>query len=310
MANDYTFLDAWNRFPIYLSGTSKCRLILESLEEKLAVNKEPVNLLNPQISIEHIMPQTLNEEWEQLLGENVLDVHDKYLHTIGNLTLTGSNSDLGNKPLLEKKKIFEKSNFALNKDLAELIIWSEQLIEQRAKKLGKLAVQIWKHPGVFEELDSEGAAIKDPTGIKPTGFSLYGVEYQVDNWRAMLITALGEIALRHGERFEEIAVQVKTNKRTHIAREPDNLITPIKIPGSKLWVEANQSSRRILWIISQTIELMGDKEECFRSILVNLMQTIFESEIEQITLELLRDEGGGRGVWRYAPAHPFIFRYL
>jgi len=263
--SDYTFLDAWNRFPIYLSGTSKCRLILESLEEKLADNKEPVNLLNPQISIEHIMPQTLNEEWEQLLGENALDIHDKYLHTIGNLTLTGSNSDLGNKSLLEKKKIFEKSNFALNKDLAELIIWSEQLIEQRAKKLGKLAVQIWKHPGVTEELENDGTAIKDPTGKKPTGFSLYGVEYQVDSWRAMLLTALGELALKHGDKFDEIAVQIKTNRRTHIARHPDNLVTPMKIPGSELWVEANQSSSRILWIISKTIELLGDKEDVFEA---------------------------------------------
>lgn len=263
--SDHTFLDAWNKFPIYLSGTSKCRLVLESLEEKLTVNKEPVDLLNSKISIEHIMPQTLNEEWEQLLGENVADIHERYLHTIGNLTLTGRNSDMGNKPLLEKKEVFKESNFALNKDLAELIIWSEQLIEQRAKKLGKLAVQIWKHPGGTEELDIDGTAIKDPTGKKPTGFSLYGVEHKVDNWRAMLVTALGGIAFKHSDKFDIIAVQMKTNKRTHISRQPNNMNTPAKIPGSNLWVEANQSSRRILWIISQTIELMGDKEDVFEA---------------------------------------------
>jgi uncharacterized protein with ParB-like and HNH nuclease domain len=91
---DSAFLSAWSYFPIYLSGTAKCRHILESLESAMTLNKEPVDLTNAQISIEHIMPQTLNEDWEQLLGEKAAEIYDTYLHTIGNLTLTGSNSDL------------------------------------------------------------------------------------------------------------------------------------------------------------------------------------------------------------------------
>lgn len=263
---DTAFLSAWSYFPIYLSGTAKCRHILESLESAMTQNKEPVDLTNVQISIEHVMPQTLNEEWEQLLGEKAAGTYDAYLHTIGNLTLTGSNSDLGNESLLEKKKIYSQSNFALNKELAESIIWNEFTIKQRAQKLGKVAVEIWKHPGETAKTTVDGSGnSQDPTGKKPTGFSLFGIEYQVDSWRDLMLTVLAELATRHGSEFEEKAIQVKTSRRVHIARQPDSMITPMKISGSELWVEANQSSRSVLWVIDQALTLLGDKEEDFEA---------------------------------------------
>lgn len=263
---DTAFLSAWSYFPIYLSGTAKCRHILESLESAMTQNKEPVDLTNVQISIEHVMPQTLNEEWEQLLGEKAASTYDAYLHTIGNLTLTGSNSDLGNESLLEKKKIYSQSNFALNKELAESIVWNEFTIKQRAQKLGKVAVEIWKHPGETAKTTVDGSGnSQDPTGKKPTGFSLFGIEYQVDSWRDLMLTVLAELAARHGSEFEEKAIQVKTSRRVHIARQPNSMITPMKISGSELWVEANQSSRSVLWVIDQALTLLGDKEEDFEA---------------------------------------------
>ena len=80
-----------------------------------------------------------------------------------------------------------------------------------------------------------------------------------------MLTALGEIAARHGNDFEEKAIQVKTSRRLHIARQPDNMFTPMRISGSELWVEANQSSRSVLWVIDQTLAALGDKEEDFEA---------------------------------------------
>src|SRR5690606_32380554 len=114
---------------------SKCRYILDSLEEALTTNKEPVDLSNSQITIEHIMPQTLNEEWEQMLGERAGEIYDTYLDTVGNLTLTGKNSEMGNASLFEKREVFRKSNFAINKDLADVLIWNDETIRTRADKL-------------------------------------------------------------------------------------------------------------------------------------------------------------------------------
>jgi hypothetical protein len=167
---------------------------------------------------------------------------------------------------LEKKKIYSQSNFALNKDLANVIVWNEYIIKQRAQKLGKFAIEIWKHPGENAKIAASGSGNdQDPTGKKPTGFSLFGTEYQVDSWRDMMLTALGELAARHGNDFDEKAVQVKTSRRVHIARQPDNMIAPMQIPGSGLWVEANQSSRSVLWVIDQTLTILGDREEDFEA---------------------------------------------
>jgi hypothetical protein len=114
------FLDGWARFPIYTSGTSKCRHILENLEATLTENNEPVDITHPKITIEHVMPQTLNEAWERMLGQQASDTHEVYKHTIGNLTLTGMNSPMGNAPFLEKQTTLARSNFALNKAFSGL----------------------------------------------------------------------------------------------------------------------------------------------------------------------------------------------
>ncbi|GAA9030644.1 hypothetical protein Taitung21_12490 [Helicobacter pylori] len=57
-----------------------------------------------EYTIEHIMPQELTEEWERDLGENFQEIHDKYLHTIGNLTLTGYNPEYSNNSFQKKKR--------------------------------------------------------------------------------------------------------------------------------------------------------------------------------------------------------------
>ncbi|GAA8318703.1 hypothetical protein HpDR25_03970 [Helicobacter pylori] len=71
---------------------------------------EPVN--TEKCNTEHIMPQTLTPEWQKDLGENFEAIHEKYLHTIGNLTLTGYNSEYSNKSFQEKQGMKEASRIA------------------------------------------------------------------------------------------------------------------------------------------------------------------------------------------------------
>ncbi|HEC91496.1 MAG TPA: DUF262 domain-containing protein, partial [Candidatus Atribacteria bacterium] len=117
--------------------------------------KELVNV--ESYTIEHIMPQNenLSNEWKQELGENWKEVHDKYLHTIGNLTLTGYNPELSDKPFKEKKDMeggFADSPIRLNQSLAKLEHWNEQEILNRTKILSDLAVQIWNCPELDQEI--------------------------------------------------------------------------------------------------------------------------------------------------------------
>ncbi len=100
------------------------------------------------------MPQKLTEEWERDLGENFQEIHDKYLHTIGNLTLTGYNPEYSNKSFQEKRdmeKGFKNSPLRLNQSLRDLESFGEEEIKKRANDLADLALKIWTYP----KLDAE-----------------------------------------------------------------------------------------------------------------------------------------------------------
>ncbi len=114
--------------------------------------KEPVN--TKECTIEHIMPQTLTEEWERDLGENFQAIHDKYLHTIGNLTLTGYNSEYSNKSFQKKRDMeggFKDSPLRLNQGLRDLKSFGEEEIKKRANDLADLALKIWTYPNLNAE---------------------------------------------------------------------------------------------------------------------------------------------------------------
>ncbi|MDU9774930.1 DUF262 domain-containing protein [Helicobacter pylori] len=107
-----------------------------------------------EYTTEHIMPQTLNEEWERDLGENFQAIHDKYLHTIGNLTLTGYNEKYSNNSFQEKRdmeKGFKQSPLKLNQSLKDLESFGEKEIEKRANDLADWALKIWTYPNLDAE---------------------------------------------------------------------------------------------------------------------------------------------------------------
>lgn len=134
-------------FPIYSSGGDKCSLILETIEESYH-HKEPVKV--ERLQIEHIMPQAggdaekLPPYWKEMIGNNYLTVHSKYLHKLGNLTLTGYNQELGTKSFEEKKKLLKESHLEMNKYFEDVGSWNEEEILKRAKRLIKTAKGIWK----------------------------------------------------------------------------------------------------------------------------------------------------------------------
>ncbi len=107
-----------------------------------------------EYTTEHIMPQTLKEEWERDLGENFKAIHDKYLHTIGNLTLTGYNQEYSNNSFQEKRdmeKGFKDSPLKLNQGLKDLEPFGEKKIEKRANDLADWALKIWTYPNLDAE---------------------------------------------------------------------------------------------------------------------------------------------------------------
>jgi uncharacterized protein with ParB-like and HNH nuclease domain len=139
--NDAEFSSAWVHTQLY--GSRACPVILETIESHFE-HHESVQL--DEITVEHVMPQTLSPAWEALLGPSALAVHAEWLHTIGNLTLTGYNPELSNKPYSEKQVVYGLSHFELNRYFANVESWGEPMIADRARALLKFGLQLWPRP--------------------------------------------------------------------------------------------------------------------------------------------------------------------
>ncbi|GAA9253047.1 DUF262 and DUF1524 domain-containing protein [Helicobacter pylori] len=150
----------------------KNRYFFERLE-----NFDTKELVNTKgLTIEHIMPQTLTEEWERDLGENFQEIHDKYLNTIGNLTLTGYNPEYSNKSFKEKQgmeKGFKDSPLRLNQGLRDLESFGEKEIKKRANDLADWALKIWTYPNLDAETLEKYKPKKDKKEKKVYDLSSY-----------------------------------------------------------------------------------------------------------------------------------------
>ena len=160
----FLLLDSYKRFPmdaefekdivvkdVYNFRTRNYLLSrLENFKRKELVNVD-------DYTIEHILPQNpvLSMDWQTMLGENWKELQTQFLHTLGNLTLTGYNSELSDRPFSKKKTIeggFNDSPIRLNDFLRNADVWNEKQIQLRAKELALKASQIWFAPNISQEV--------------------------------------------------------------------------------------------------------------------------------------------------------------
>ncbi|GAA9749932.1 hypothetical protein VN0175_08740 [Helicobacter pylori] len=171
--NNDEFKDLFITIDFYkLKKIKKIKSFLERLEN--FDTKEPVD--TQKCNTEHIMPQTLDPEWEKDLGENFKAIHEKYLHTIGNLTLTGYNSEYRNKPFKEKRDMengFKQSPLRLNQSLKDLEVFGEKEIKKRANDLADRALKIWTYPKLDLETLGEYKPKKEKKEKKVYDLSSY-----------------------------------------------------------------------------------------------------------------------------------------
>ncbi len=177
--------------------------------------KEPVN--TKECTIEHIMPQKLTaEEWKRDLGENFQAIHDKYLHTIGNLTLTGYNEKYSNNSFQEKRdmeKGFKQSPLRLNQSLKDLESFGEKEIEKRANDLADWALKIWTYPKLDAETLEKYKPKKDKKEKKVYDLSSYKFSPHSRELFDILREKIKALDERIAEKFMEpyIAYKFKTN---------------------------------------------------------------------------------------------------
>ncbi|GAA7012486.1 DUF262 and DUF1524 domain-containing protein [Helicobacter pylori] len=239
--NDDEFRNSFITRDFYKKFKKKTKCFLERLEN-FGNTKESVNTKG--LTTEHIMPQTLTKEWERDLGENFQEIHDKYLHTIGNLTLTGYNQEYSNKSFQEKRgmeKGFKQSRLMLNESLKNLESFGEEEIKKRANDLADLALKIWTYPKLDAETLEKYKPKKDKKEKKVYDLSFYKFSSRSRELFDILSKEIKALDERITESFMKAYIAYKFNTIfTSIVPSKDELKLMLKIKFSELQDEIKE----------------------------------------------------------------------
>lgn len=181
--------------------TMKTKLILESIEQSYA-HKEQVPF--EALTIEHVMPQTLDEEWQDKLGEDWAITHDVFLHVLGNLTLTGYNAELSNSSYDTKRPLLASSHLELNSYFRDIPTWDAEKIEKRGEILAKRALELWPYFGTEPELRT---ATGNVAGRSPKQLTILGQRFDVGSWRDVIEKTFNTVWELEPEKFEVLMAQ-------------------------------------------------------------------------------------------------------
>ncbi len=145
--------------PFYYQGRQNQKMLIFQRLEESYEHAEPVDWSVSNLSIEHVMPQSLTDEWKEALaatGDEPAAVHSELLHTLGNLTVTGYNGQLSNRPFDRKQEILQGSHLELNRAIVPSKNWGRAEIAARAEELADRAIAIWPGPLAGVEEPEEG----------------------------------------------------------------------------------------------------------------------------------------------------------
>lgn len=235
-------------------------------------NREPVDVTMPGITVEHIFPQNPEPGWRNSLehDEYVL-LGEKYLNTVGNLTLSGNNGRLGNKLFICKRDMNESdgeqgyrfSRLWLNRDLQLLEKWGVEQVEARADRIASRFLEVWPAPsvGAMAEVDSDEVNIFDAE--EPRHKRL---EYAVLFGSRLNVT---QVAKLYAEVFEQLLVLqpeafngTKLGERIQLTSEPDTLRQAVQV-AEGYFVEGNIDSTSKFERMKLALSELGLEEELF-----------------------------------------------
>jgi len=250
---DYDFKERIQDVKLYGAGDrqTKTKLILESIEESYD-HKECISFEKVAITIEHVLPQTLTDWWKSHLGDEWEMVHELWLHTLGNLTLTGYNSELSNDDFETKRQKLRVSHLEINRYFDGIAAWRLEDIKNRSVELSEVALEIWPYFG-------DDRAIPNPavvTGTKPVALWILGQKFDVKSWRDVLVHTMNVIADLVPEKFEQV-----THEFPRFVGRDRERFREIKELNNGAFVEVNLSANDIQKFCFQaieTIELTSD----------------------------------------------------
>lgn len=245
--------------------------LLERLENHQ--NNEPVIIEgNSDITIEHIFPQNPDAKWKIELGTDEYNlIKENYLNTIGNLTLSGNNGKLGNKPFLEKREMnvdgkeqgYIFSRLWLNRDLKEKSKWDKEEIENRANQITQRFIKIWEIPDIQVELETSSDEInifdaEDPKFKKLEYAIFFNQKLEVTQVAKLYIEVFKQLFDLQPETFFTSDI----GKRISLTKTPDedDVRQAVQL-NDTYYIEANIDNVGKFDRIKQALTIFGFEDE-------------------------------------------------
>ena len=235
-------------------------------------NREPVDVKIPGITVEHIFPQNPDSGWRSVLDADEYEaLGEKYLNTVGNLTLSGNNGRLGNKTFVDKRDMDENggeqgyrfSRLWLNRDLATLERWEVEQVEARAERIAYRFLDVWPAPSVGVATDADSDEVNIFDAEEPRYKRL---EYAVFLGSRMQVT---QVAKLYSEVFEQLLLLqpeafhgTRLGERIQLTSAPGALRQAVQI-SDRNFIEGNIDSRTKFDRLKVTLSELGMEEELF-----------------------------------------------
>ncbi len=245
--------------------------LLERLEN--FQNNEPVAIEgNSDITIEHIFPQNPDPKWKIELGADEYNfIKENYLNTVGNLTLSGNNGKLSNKPFLDKKVMnvdgkeqgYIFSRLWLNRDLKEKTKWDKIEIEERANTISERFIKIWEIPEIDIELEATNDEInifdaEDPKHKKLEYAIFFNQKLEVTQVAKLYIEVFKQLFDLQPETFFTSEI----GDRLSLTKTPETSGLRQAVPISETYfIEANIDNMGKFDRIKQALTIFGFEDE-------------------------------------------------
>lgn len=265
---DSEFINALREKDIY-HKTDLRKFLLAAIEN--SGSKEKI-VIDSAITIEHIMPQQLSTKWEKMLGRDWQETHINLLHTLGNLTLTGYNSELSNKPFKEKKKLLEEygAKFkVLNVDVLNKNKWDAKTINARAKRLSLKVARTFSYPVADHVISFKDPRYSEYGCEKPDEatnksveyFILQGEKIFVNSFAEMLRAIIRKLYEQDPSIIEEMArtncMIVPWSKNIMFSYENEKTTGSQKIDGTDIYESEGFSASHTISIIQALLDNYG-----------------------------------------------------
>lgn len=263
--------------PMYSQRNYYINFILSSVDDQSKESTLLKQIANDDIklSIEHIMPQTLNRKWKDNLGDDYEQIYQQYIDTLPNLTLTGYNSKYSNNDFDSKKSMengFNDSPLFINQFIKKFDKWDLSALEKRSKWwLGQID-KIWPVPeSTFvpksQEADFTFYDDKDLTGSKVKSVIILGETIECDSWASVLENIMKKFFIIDENLYDYVTADDFLHR--YITADKDALRTPNAIEGTPYYYENNTNTNLKRDIVIRLAEHLGIDKTDIKIILAN-----------------------------------------